>query len=281
MKTPIQKPYLEKLSNLNDQLCFYQFNREELKQKLSNFSETANPLFTTDLFKNNEYAKKIHVTFEKLPEFQELNETLNFGAYFSFSYEFLSSYIDDVIILIEKINGVSLTVNEQKKEPEKRLKKAIEKCSLGTPSQELFDTISYFRLRRNYFTHILETLNSKFLDIVNVKGSGLNSYWSSARTELDFTQQNVDEFNENETIDLLKIIKIILKEVDEFVGGILNKIGIAEYVTAEIYLPKPTRVNVEIIAKRKRKVSSVAKRQFEIILTDAEMDNAVKTIGKK
>lgn len=281
MKTPIQKPYVDKLSNLNDQLCFYQFNREELKQKLSNFSETANPLFTTDLFKNNEYAKKIHVTFEKLPEFQELNKTLNFGAYFSFSYEFLSSYIDDVILLIEKINGVSLTENEQKKELEKRLKKAIEKCSLGTPSQELFDTIAYFRLRRNYFTHILDTLNSKFLDIVNVKGAGLNTYWSSARTELDFTQQNVDEFNENETVELLKIIKIVLKEVDEFIGGILNKVGVAEYVTSEIYLPNPTRINGEIIAKRKRKVSSVTKQQFEIVLTDIEMDNAVKTIGKK
>lgn len=281
MKTPIQKPYIEKLSNLNDQLCFYQFNREELKQKLSNFSESANPLFTTDLFKNNEYAKKIHVTFEKLPEFQELNETLNFGAYFSFSYEFLSSYIDDAIILIDRINGVSLTANEQKKEPEKRLRKAIEKCSLGTPNQELFDTIAYCRLRRNYFTHVLETLNTKFLEIVNVNGSGLNSYWSSARTELDFTQQNVDEFNENETIDLLKIIRIILKEVDEFIGGILNKVGVAEYVTSEIYLPKPTRINAEIIKQRKRKVSAVAKQRFEITLTDTEMDNAVKTIGRK
>ncbi len=281
MKTPIQKPYIEKLSNLNDQLCFYQFNREELKQKLSNFSNSANPLFTTDLFKNNEYAKKIHVTFEKLPEFQELNETLNFGAYFSFSYEFLSSYIDEVIILIEKINGVSLTASEQRKEPEKRLKKAIEKCLLGTPNQELFDTIAYCRLRRNYFTHILETLNTKFLEIVNVKGLGLNSYWSSARTELDFTQQNVEEFNENETIDLLKIIKIILKEVDGFIGEILNKVGVAEYVTSEIYLPKPTRINTEIIKKRKRKVSAVAKQKFEITLTDPEMDNAVKTIGKK
>lgn len=281
MKTPIQKPYIEKLSNLNDQLCFYQFNREELKQKLSNFSESANPLFTTDLFKNNEYAKKIHVTFEKLPEFQELNETLNFGAYFSFSYEFLSSYIDDAIILIDRINGVSLTANEQKKEPEKRLKKAIEKCSLGTPNQELFDTIAYCRLRRNYFTHVLETLNTKFLEIVNVNGSGLNSYWSSARTELDFTQQNVDKFNENETIDLLKIIRIILKEVDEFIGGILNKVGVAEYVTSEIYLPKPTRINAEIIKQRKRKVSAVAKQRFEITLTDTEMDNAVKTIGRK
>lgn len=281
MKTPVQKPYIDKLSNLNDQLCFYQFNREELKQKLSNFSETANPLFTTDLFKNNQYAKKIHVTFEKLPEFQEQNETLNFGAYFSFSYEFLSSYIDDIILLIEKINGVSLTANEQKKEPEKRLKKAIEKCSLGTPNQELFDTIAYFRLRRNYFTHILDTLNSKFLDIVNVKGAGLNAYWSSARSELDFTQQNVDEFNENETIELLKIIKIVLKEVDEFVGGILNNVGVAEYITSEIYCHNPTRINAEIISKRKSKVSSVAKQQFEIILTDAEMDNAVKTIGIK
>lgn len=281
MKTPIQKPYIDKLSNLNDQLCFYQFNREELKQKLSNFSKTANPLFTTDLFKNNQYAKKIHVTFEKLPEFLAQNETLNFGAYFSFSYEFLSSYIDDIIVLIARINGVSLTVNEQKKEPEKRLKKTIEKCSLGTPNQELFDTIAYFRLRRNYFTHILDTLNSKFLDIVNVKGDGLNKYWSSARTELDFTQHKVDEFKENETIELLKIIKIVLKEVDEFIGGILNNEGIAEYITSEIYRSKPTRINTEIIAKRKRKVSAVAKQQFEIILTDAEMDNAVKTIGIK
>ena len=281
MKTPIQKPYIDKLSNLNDQLCFYQFNREEFKQKLSNFSKTANPLFTTDLFKNNEYAKKIHVTFEKLPEFQELNETLNFGAYFSFSYEFLSSYIDDVIILIAEINGVTLTVSQQKKEPENRLKEAIVKCSLGTPNQELFDTIAYFRLRRNYFTHILDTLNSKFLNIVNVKGPGLNTYWSSARTELDFTQQNVDEFSENETIDLLKIIKIVLREIDEFIGSILNKEGVADYVTSEIYLHKPTKINGEIIAQRKKKVVAVAKQQFEITLTDAEMDNAVKTIGKK
>jgi hypothetical protein len=281
MKTILQNLYINKLANLNDQFCFYLFNREELNQKLNNFTSSANPLYTTDLFKNNEYSKKIHVTFEKLPEFQQQNETLNFGAYFSFSYEFFSSYIDDVIVLLEKTNRITLTEREQRKVPDERLKIAIGKCGSNLPNQELFETIEYCRLRRNYFTHILERLNNKFQDLVNNKGSNLNNYWSSARMELDFTQQTVDEFTENETIELLKIIRITLVEIDKFIGGILNKTGVAEFIVTDVYASKPTRINTEVIEKRKRKVLALAKKDFDIILTDTEMDNAVKTIGRK
>lgn len=279
MKTILQNNYKEKLANLNDQFCFYLFNREELKQKLDNFSESANPLFTTDLFKNNLYSKKIHVTFEKLPEFQEKNETLNFGAYFSFSYEFVSSYIDDVIVLLEKTNGVSLSDSQQRNVPEKRLKIALNQISATLPNQELFSTLEYCRLRRNYFTHILDSLNNKFQDLVNNRGSNLNTFWSSARSELDFTQHNVAEFTENETIELIKILRITLIEVDEFIGSILNKTGVAEFITTEIYATNPTRINADVIEKRKKKVLAFAKREFKLTLTDSEMDNAVKTIG--
>jgi len=281
MKTILQNNYKEKLANLNDQFCFYLFNREELKQKLNNFSTSANPLFTTDLFKNNEYSKKIHVTFEKLPEFQEKNETLNFGAYFSFSYEFVSSYIDDVIVFLEQTNGVSLSENQQKNVPEKRLKIALNQIGLGLPSQELFSTLEYCRLRRNYFTHVLDALNSRFLSLVNNRGSVLNTFWTSARSELDFTLQNVDEFTENETIELIKILRITLIEIDEFIGGILNKTKVAEFICKEIYEQKPTRINTEIVAQRKKKVLTIAKRDFDMILSDSEMDKAVKTIGRK
>lgn len=280
MKTPLQIEYARKLANLNDQLCFFLFNREELKQKLSNFSSSANPLFTTDLFSKNQYAPKIHVTFKKLSNFQVQNETLNFGAYFSFSYEFFSSYIDDVTTIIERINGVTLTAREKKKDPEKRLKKIIDKCGHGSPNQELFDTIAYCRLRRNYFTHVLGTLNSKFQDIVNNKGTGLNKYWTSVRSSLDFTLHNVDEFEESETIELLKILRIILETVDEFIAGILKKEGIADYLSKETFT-KPTRVNKDIVRQRKRTISAQSMHQFGIRLTDQEMDNAVRTIGKK
>lgn len=279
MKTSLQKPYISKLTNLNDQLCFYLFNQEELNQKLENFTESANDLYTTDLFNRNKYSSKIHVTFKKLPEFQDQNKTLNFGAYFSFSYEFLSSYIDDVISLLEELNGITLTNNEQRKEPELRLKLIISRCSNNLPNEELFDTIKYCRLRRNYFTHILETLNNKFQDLVNNKGVQLNTFWASARQELDFTQTNVDEFKETETIDLIKIIRIVLTKIDNCLGSLLNKTSIAEYVTKELYAQNPTRINTEVIKNRKSKVKRLAKQKFDVNLTDQEMDNAVQTIG--
>lgn len=281
MKTFLLKKYKEKLVNLNDQFCFYLFSKEELNKKLENFSSSANPLFTTDLFKNNKYSKKIHITFEKLPDFQEENKTLNFGAYFSFSYEFVSSYIDDIITFLEKTNGVSLSDSQQKKPPEKRLKIALNQIGLGLPSQEYFTTLEYCRLRRNYFTHILESLNNRFQNLVSNQGVTLNSFWNTAITELDFSLSNVEEFSENETIELMKILKITLIEIDSFISGILNKSKVAEHICTELFETNPTRINTDVVAERKRKVLVIAKRDFDMTLTDSEMDNAVKTIGRR
>jgi hypothetical protein len=279
MKTPLQNDYLDKLANLNDQLCFFLFNRDEFKSKISNFTSNANSLFTTDLFAKNQYSSKIHVTFKKLPEFMEHNQTLNFGAYFSFSYEFLSGYIEDVMSIIETINGVDLADTEQKKDLEIRLNKLVVKCGQGTLPSELIDTISYFRLRRNYFTHILDTLNNKFLALVENRGSILNTYWTESISELDFSQQSVNEFKENETIELIKIIRIVLETLDTFIGGILDKEGIAKYVTTELYAGNPSRINRDVLERRKSRVSSVAFQKFGIRLTDTQMLNAISTIG--
>lgn len=279
MKTLLLKDYTNRLANLNDQLCFYLFNREELNSKLTNFTNKANDLYTTDLFASNSYAPKIHVTFAKLPQFIDQNQTLNFGAYFSFSYEFLSSYIEDVMTIISEINGVTLTANEQKKDLEKQLNKLIEKCGLGTPPTEIIDTITYFRLRRNYFTHILESMNNKFIDLVNNKGNSLNTFWNNSITELDFTNNNVDQFKETETIELLKIIRITLESLDAFIGGILSRTGISDYVTKSIYASNPTRINNDVIRQRKNRVNREAYQKFGVRLTDAEMDNSVRTIG--
>ncbi|MBO9675125.1 hypothetical protein [uncultured Pedobacter sp.] len=281
MKTPLQKEYTIKLANLNDQFCFFLFSREELNDKISNFSASVNPLFTTDLFNKNKYSSKIHVTLEKLPLFLEQNQTLNFGAYFSFSYEFLSSYIDDIMVTIEKINGVGLTSTEQKQDLETRLSCLIKKCGLGTPPQEIFDTISYLRLRRNYFTHVLETLNAKFLDIVTNKGQLLNTFWASSVSELDFTSSNVEEFKENETLDLLKLTRIILERIDSFVSGILNEDGIAELVTIELFETNPSRLNLDVIQKRISMVSSSAYNKYGIRLSNSIVEECVKRIGRK
>lgn len=282
MRTEIQKAYIKKLTDLNDQFCFYLFNREELNLKLKTIDPAKKELFTTEVFDENDYSKKIHVTLKKLPDFQAEHESINFGAYFSMSYEILAAYMEEVPEIINKINGVSLSLNEKRAIPESenKLKAAIAKCNRGLPTQELFDTIAYCRLRRNYFTHILDTLNAPFLDIVNNKGTTLNLFWAT-RSELDFTDQTVNEYSESETIDLIKIIKITLKDIDTFIANILDKKVIATNVTKELFEANPTRINMYVVKMRKSKVAAVAKKKYGINLTDSDMDEAVKSIGKR
>lgn len=281
MKTPIFDTYSQKLIDLNDQLCFFLFNREEMNQKLQNFTAAANPLFTTDLFSQNIYAQKIHVTFEKLPEFQSRNQTLNFGAYFSFTYEFLSGYIDDIIKLFIEHNGIVFSESEMKKDVEKRLKLLIDKIGATAPSLEYFDTISYFRLRRNYFTHVLKELNSKFIHIVQIKGASLNSFWSNSIQELDFTNDSVDAFLENETIELIKIQRIILEEIDQILAPLLSKKAVAKCICENLYSKNPTRINLLIINQRKVTVKSYARQYLGVILTDNDIEEFATTIGRR
>lgn len=281
MKTPLQQKYLRKLSDLNDHLCFYLFNKQELNDKLSNFKPEHKDFFTPDLFPCNPYSKTINVTLEKLPSFQEQNQLINFGSYFSFSYEFFHAYMEDVMEIISDINTISLTRSEKKNTPiEEQLQLLISKLSHTTPPQEIFDTIKYYRLRRNYITHLLESLTPGFSDLINDQGENLNLFWEEALSELDFTNDNISIITENEIIDLIKIQRIILLNIDKFIAPLLQKEGIAKYICTNRYA-QPTRINNDIIIERKKIVSKLAIESFGVELTDTEMDHAVKTIGVK
>lgn len=281
MKTPLKGLYLDKLAALNDQLCFYLFNREELNQKLANFSAKANALYTTDLFVNNRYSHKIYVNLKKLPEFQEKHETLNFGAYFSFSYEFFTGYIEAASSLIGKINGSLLTEDEQKNDVETRFKILIGKAGLGIPDAQYFNTLTYCRLRRNFFTHISDSLSSKFTNLIKDQGSNLNMFWSSAINKLDFSDNRVSEFKEIETIDLIKILRISLEEIDCFIANILNKEGVALYVANSIFSANPSRINADVIVRRKAQITGAVKRDFGLVISEAEIDKAAKSVARK
>lgn len=281
MKTPLQNLYLDRLAALNDQLCFYLFNRDELNQKLENFSVKVDSLYTTDLFLKNRYAPKIHVNLKKLPEFQRKHETLNFGAYFSFSYEFFTGYIAAASSLIQEINSSSLTANEQKNDIETKFKTLIGKAGIGTPADAYFDTLTYCRLRRNFFTHISNTISTKFLELINDQGPILNLFWTSSISELDFSNNRINEFKEIETIDLIKILRISLEEIDNFIGSTLKKEGIAAHLANKLYSSNPSRINSDVIVKRKAKIAALGKRDFGIVLSDSEMDLAARTIGRK
>ncbi len=280
MKTTLQKKYIDRLAALNDQLCFFQFNRNELNKKLSEFGVEAQKLYTPDVFANNSMAPRINVTIGDLAKFQDLNQKFTFGAYISTSYEVTSYYLKDSLEFLQKLEPATfqLTYNKQLEE-----KYSLTLASSGcSPVQrELIDTLKYIRLRRNHFTHLADSLDTHFTNLITNSGTSLNSFWSSVITNLDFTNSNVLTFDEAETIDILKLLRIIVESLDTHLASNLSANGIITFIADREYSVNPQRINNDVVNQRINKVKALGKRDFGITLNETDIDPIVRIIGKR
>ncbi len=253
MKTPLIKKYIDSLASLNDQLCFFQFNRNELNKRLTEFGSEERDLFTPDLFTDNIMAPRINVKIKDLPSFQELNQKFTFGAYISTSYEVTSYYLKDSLKVLSEFNPNSfISTNDNQLEEKYLLTLTSSNCTL--PSREIIDTIKYIRLRRNLFTHLSDTISTPLNALIVNQGTNLNTFWRTALTELDFTNPDVLNFKEAETIDLLKLLRIIVETLDINLANNLSTNGMITYLAKEQFESKPQRINADIIEQRKRKI---------------------------
>ena len=280
MKTMLTKKYLERLSNLNDQLCYFQFTRNELNSRIYNFGENAKKLYLPDIFAQNSMASRLNITLGKLPEFQFQNQTFTFGSYVATSYEVVSSYIDDSLELLKEINPLTYQLNNDR-QLEERYFLTLRNSRYLNVDRELIDTLKYIRLRRNHFTHLSTTLKPVFNDLIIQEGNNLNDYWSNAINNLDFSSTDVEIFKEEETIEIIKLLRIIVEEFDKKLSANLSHEGIITYLSKMIYENNPQRVNSDVIKQRIRKILSLSKENFGVRLLDSEIEPIVKVIGTR
>src|SRR4029077_18729929 len=154
-KTELRKEYIRRIDALNDQLWYFLFTSEELNKQLDKYSSKAKNSFTTDLFSDNPYSKRIHVKAIDLQKHQDGNKKFTFGSYFSTCYEIASNYIRDVFDKMKFINSLTKYSWDNRKEPERNLKNLFINNGLALPPAYILDTFTYLRLRRNHFTHII------------------------------------------------------------------------------------------------------------------------------
>ena len=277
-KTPFAKLYAEKIASLNDQFCFFLLMREELNQELKGLSPAAGKLYSKDVFTKNSYARKIHVTIDTLPKFQNENETLTFGSYFSTSYEVTTGYIEDILSLLGKTNS-STFVLKKGKSPEEILSKSLLASGCTTTATEIIETLSYCRLRRNHFTHLGQSLTPKFNSLITTTGARLNTFWTGSLSQLDFTSTVVDKFKENETIDLIKLLRICIEELDAVISASLDANGLSEYCTRLLFGSQKVRINSVVLDERIRKVKNYIRQKFGVTVSGSQVETYAKTIG--
>src|SRR5215211_7895065 len=96
-KTPLLKETLDRLNAFNDQLCYFTFVEEAFEQRLSTVDLSEQDIYTTQAFKGNSRARRIHVKIKDLATFQHATKSAAFGAFASASYETVLSYMKEAL----------------------------------------------------------------------------------------------------------------------------------------------------------------------------------------
>ncbi len=280
-KTYFLKNHIDKVDALNDQLWYYLFATEELNRQLTSFSDKAKENYTTDLFKSNPHSSRIHVTVSSLPKHQKENKNLTLGAYFATCYEIAAKHIRTSFDTLKAFNSLTAYSWDGRKEPEKNLLKLLLDEGLPAPDVNITDTITYLRHRRNHYTHIIETPNPSLAGFLTATCPRLNTHWRAPGTtiHLDFTKTLVRDFTQEETIELIKLLRICLIEIDEHIAGLLNVNSVIEHLVKREYGTKTVRLNTNTLQQRLNKIIYIGRTELGLTLTNTQIQPYANTIG--
>jgi hypothetical protein len=281
-RTHLQQDFVPTIDKLNDQLWYFLFASEELNKQISSFSTRARENYTTDLFHTNPYSSRIHIPVAQLLEQQQRNKQFTFGSYFSSAYETFSYYLRELFQALVTFNGYAGPSWRSSDGPERNIERLIHNNGLPSPPIRILRTIGYLRYKRNHFTHLATSASPVFTSFARLHGADLNNDWVIPKivTHLDFTATtNPSEFTQEGTIDLFKILRIVLIELDEYTGGLLDIKGITHYLANQIFGHESIRTNLFIRRQRTSRIQTQARMIFQRKPAEADCTPFVATIG--
>lgn len=283
-RTEHLKPYMDRIDALNDQLWYFLFTSEELNRQLDNYSPSVKEKYTTELFAANKHAFRIRVKVSALKKHQDNNKRITYGAYISTAYEVASNYLKEVFDFLKSINSLPHYDWKKSIPPELNLQSLFSSNGIATYPAHIIDAFSYLRLRRNHFTHLMPLPNFALSNFMATSGAGLETAWktSGVVSHLNFTTLTItNEFSLEETIEMFKLLRICVIEIDEFVSSVVNKDELIKFIATREFGTMKTRMNNDILTQRVHKIISVANFEFGTTITNIDCEPFAKTIGVK
>ena len=277
IKTPPHSRIVSALVDLNDQLQFYFFMNQEMRQKIDGFNPELGSQFNPKLFSENPFAPSINVSLDQLRDFQFENVEFTSAAYFATSYEVGSGYYNLIHGLLSEINSNSY-IRSNGNIPELVLYQSLDMSGYPLPDYELIETLSYIRLRRNHFIHLRSTLTPSFSDIINDRGNALNAYWQAKnppQDRLDFSSEEIQRFEYDEVIQLLGLIRIVLDELDHHIASVLNHDEVILYLFRQRFGVNSTRMNQNVAQQRAKTIRALAILEFGLQRSAKEIETII------
>jgi hypothetical protein len=276
-KTPHRNESLSALARVNDQVCFVLFLDSHVGPEFQRLALDRPTDFTPTVFPDNAFAERIYVPVERLPKFRAEQVVTVLGVSFAFAVEQLILYIETVIRHWSVVNGVSSQVTEP---IDDCLKNSVTKIAKHAIEPNLIKTIKYLRLRRNHVIHASSVLTSELVKTLKYDGPALQKFWQSKTTisEIDFSSDTVRMFTANETISLIKLARICVEEIDNFVAKELDAERILRLLDRELLTHRPElKARSPVVAgKRIRKIKKRALELYALRATPTEVAHVLR-----
>lgn len=259
-KTPHRQTVLRRLADLNDEFNYLAFVEEEFAHRLDELTEKEPNSYTTEAFPGNKKAERIHVTLTELAEFRRRLHSRAGSAFLSASYEAVGEYLNRV----RRDLGDSATLGDDG--PEEALDLCLGKLGSNVPP-EILHGLSYARLRRNQVVHVSLRPSAKLKSLVRTRGKWLNKEW--ALPTLDFSAPPAGILTWGETLDLIRVLRVCVKEVDAVVATLSDAEEVLRALGGLMLERHPLRRGIDHRGTLFRKVS-VAGRMLYGIASDPD-----------
>lgn len=276
-KTPHRSESLSALARVNDQVCFMLFLDSHVGPELQQLAVDKPNDFTPTVFPSNPFAVRINVPVGRLPQFRNEQLVTALGVSFAFAVEQLLLYIENAIRHWAEVNGLSCQITEP---IDDCLESFVVKVAQKSFGKNLVKTIKYLRLRRNHVIHSASELSAELVKTLKYDGPKLQKHWEAESTipGLNFSSEAVRTFSADETISLIKLVRICVEEVDNFFAGELKGEQVLRLLERDLLVRQPElKANGPVIAARR--VRKVKKRAFEMYALRAKTNEVALALG--
>jgi len=281
-KTRLGREIEAALISLNDQHAFFLFLEYQFFEQLRALSPTSAEHFTTVAFPGNRYASKIHVRLRDLPSFGEAHRSVTFGAYFTTSYEVASGFTDKALEMLRNFSRTPLHLPPRRREgPEQFYQRALASWALKMPASQLIDTLSFMRYRRNSLVHLNEAPTRPYETLASQSGRLLNTFWMKARPSVDFTIPETKPLAERETLDLLKLLRIVIQRLDTHFASVIDERGLVRVEAARLFGGQRVRMNRYVMEQRMQILRTEIVRNYGLSPRESELKTAVQEVGTR
>jgi hypothetical protein len=101
------------------------------------------------------------------------------------------------------------------------------------------------------------------------------------KLQIDFSQPNIGTLSELDTLDSLKLFRIVVQRLDAHLSSIVNGPGAARAEAARVFGAKKVRLNLQVIEERARKLGAVLARDWGITVSRSDLAVAVRAANPR